>query len=139
MFSKVLVPINVSVAEDAQKLLAAAKSLTAQWNCELHVVTVIPDVGMSIVGSYFSDDFEAKRTEAVAKELADAVSSAGVDAKTHVLSGTVYDKVIDLAAALHVDLIIIGAHQPAMRSYLLGSNAARLVRHSAQSVLVIRE
>jgi nucleotide-binding universal stress UspA family protein len=36
-------------------------------------------------------------------------------------------------------LIIIGSHSPSMQDYLLGPNAARVVRHANCSVLVIRE
>ena len=37
------------------------------------------------------------------------------------------------------DLIVVGSHRPAMRDYLLGTNAARVVRHAHCSVLVARE
>jgi len=37
------------------------------------------------------------------------------------------------------DLIVVGSHRPAMKDYLLGTNAARVVRHARCSVLVARE
>ena len=138
MFKKVLIPVDVTVAEDTQKLLKAAITLTAGWKCEIHVATVVPTVSMPIVGSYFDKDFEAESKAAAAKELALAVSDASIDAQQHVLAGTVYDTVIDIASKLDMDLILIGAHQPELRDYLLGSNAARVVRHSKCSVLVLR-
>jgi len=55
-----------------------------------------------------------------------------------VLSGTVYDSVLETADKLGADVIIIGAHQPKLRDYLLGANAAKVVRHSKQSVLMVR-
>ncbi|MEP3300223.1 MAG: universal stress protein, partial [Pseudoruegeria sp.] len=36
------------------------------------------------------------------------------------------------------DLIVIGAHRPDFKDYLLGPNAARVVRHSECSVYVVR-
>ncbi|WP_342076684.1 universal stress protein [Yoonia sp. SS1-5] len=138
MFSKVLVPVDVSLTDETQRQLQAAKTLTAPWNSDLHVVTVVPNVGMAIVGSYFDDDFEAKSKSAVQVALDEAVNAAGLSANTYALTGTVYDKVIDLADKLAIDLILIGAHQPALRDYLLGSNAARVVRHAKTSVLVLR-
>jgi nucleotide-binding universal stress UspA family protein len=93
---------------------------------------------MTIVGSYFDKDFESESSAAAAKDLASAVSDANIDAKKHVLAGAVYDAVIHLASKLDVDLIVIGAHQPELRHYLLGSNASRVVRHSKSSVLVLR-
>lgn len=139
MFKKVLIPVDVSVEDDTRKLLQLAKTLTDPWACEVHVVTVIPNVGMPIVGSYFEDDFETKSRKAVAERLLAAVEEAGIDAKAHIMLGTVYDSVIDHANKLDIDLIVIGAHQPELRDYLLGSNAARVVRHSKQSVLVVRD
>jgi len=138
MFKKILVPVEVAVKEDTRKLLQATKTLSEGWACERHVVTVTPNVGMAIVGSYFDEDFEAQGRNAAAEQLASAVAEVGLDATQHVLSGTVYDRVIELASTLDADLIVIGAHQPELRDYLLGSNAARVVRHSNRSVLVLR-
>ncbi|WP_072631981.1 universal stress protein [Planktotalea frisia] len=61
-----------------------------------------------------------------------------MNAQHHVLSGTVYDSVLETADKLGADVIIIGAHQPKLRDYLLGANAAKVVRHSKQSVLMVR-
>lgn len=138
MFKKILIPVDVAVPEDVQKLLLAAKSLTKDWSCEIHIVTVIPTVTMPIVGSFFDEDFEAQSLAAVEKELAAAVAKSGLEGHQHILSGTVYDSVINQASKLEADLIVIGAHQPELRDYLLGPNAARVVRHSKQSVLVLR-
>ncbi len=139
MYKTVLIPIDVSVPAEAQKLLSAAKQMSLGWEATLHVATVIPNVGMAIVGSYLDDDFENRSRTAVEAQLADTVSTAGIDAIQHVLVGSVYDCVINLANQIKADLIIMGAHQPELRDYLLGSNAARVVRHSKQSVLVIRD
>ena len=34
--------------------------------------------------------------------------------------------------------LVVGSHRPAMKDYLLGTNAARVVRHAGRSVLVAR-
>lgn len=139
MFDKVLIPVDVSVPEDAHRLLNAAQEMTRTWNCACHVVTVIPNVGMPIVGSYFDENFENQRKSKVSQDFEALVTASGIDAARHVLTGTVYDNVINLANKLDIDLIIIGAHQPELRDYLLGSNAARVVRHAKQAVLVLRD
>jgi len=139
MFKKVLIPVDVEVPKETQKLLSAARTLTENWNSELHVVTVVPNVGMAIVGTYLDENFETNSRKTAAAELAQAVAAAGLNAQQHVLSGTIYDRVIAVAAKLDVDLIVIGAHRPDLKDYLIGSNAARVVRHSKQSVLVIRD
>ena len=139
MFAKILVPVDVSIAEETEKLLTKAKALAAQWGSEVHVVCVIPNVGMPIVGSYMDEGFEATAKSETEAELTRQIEATGITATAHVLTGTVYDKVIALAAALDTDLILIAAHQPDLKDYLLGSNAARVVRHSHKSVLVLRD
>ena len=37
------------------------------------------------------------------------------------------------------DLIIVASARPSLKDYLLGPNAARVVRHFNNSVLVVRE
>lgn len=139
MFKKILVPVDVSLTTDTQKLLHHAKTLAEQWGSEVDVVSVIPTVGMPIVGSYMTEDFEKSAKSETEAELARQMDIADLHGGRHVLVGTVYDRVIALANSLGVDLILIGAHQPDLKDYLLGSNAARLVRHSAKSVLVLRD
>ncbi|WP_108259528.1 universal stress protein [Mangrovicoccus ximenensis] len=93
---------------------------------------------MAIVGAQLGKEFESKSLEAARAELSRALEAAGLEAQLHVLEGTVYDKVIRLAEELDVDLIMVGAHRPELKEYLLGSNASRLLRHSRKSVLVLR-
>lgn len=139
MFTAILVPVDVSLEADTQNLLIRAKTLSEQWGSRVDVVSVIPNVGMPIVGAYMDESFAETAKSETAAELDRQISDVGLTARSHVLVGTVYDRVIALANALDVDLILIGAHRPELKDYLLGSNAARLVRHSAKSVLVLRD
>ena len=139
MFKNILIPVDVSGVLETQRLLGAAYSLSQSWGSKLHVVTVIPDVGMPIVGSYMNPKFEVESKKEVEDALRQAVAASKIEAEQYVLSGSVYDKVIELADVVAADLIVIGAHKPGLGDYLLGSNAARVVRHSGQSVLVIRD
>jgi len=139
MFKTVLIPVDVTVASEAKKLLSAAKTLTASWDCTLHVAMVVPDAGMAIVGSFFDKSFESESLSAATEQLSAAVDAVGLEAKQHVLRGRIYDSIISLADKLDCDLIMLGAHQPELQDYLLGSNAARVVRHAKQSVMVLRD
>ena len=138
MFRSVLVPVDVTVPSDMKRLLAAAQDLVGKWEATVHVVSVVPDTGMAIVSAQFGADFEAQARAHAQHEVATALSEAGLGATVHILSGTVYDQVIRLADSLDVDLILVGAHRPELKDYLLGSNAARMLRHSKKSVLVLR-
>ncbi|MFC6689379.1 universal stress protein [Jhaorihella thermophila] len=52
--------------------------------------------------------------------------------------GKVYREVLRVAEEAGSDLIVVGAHNPELRDYLLGSNAARIARHASCSVYVVR-
>ena len=49
-----------------------------------------------------------------------------------------YEEIIHTATELGVDLIVMSAHHHELSDYLLGPNAARVARHAAQSVLIVR-
>lgn len=97
---------------------------------------------MSIVGSYFDKDFEGAALMDMSGQLKSWASRnvpAGVKAEVHVAHGSIYDEIMRLADKLGCDAIVLAAHRPELSDYLLGPNAARVVRHAKQSVLVVRE
>jgi universal stress protein F len=50
-----------------------------------------------------------------------------------------YAGILGVAEEAGADLIVVGSHRPAMRDYLFGATASRVVRHANCSVLVARE
>ena len=56
---------------------------------------------------------------------------------THGVS--IYAEILGAAEEAEADLVVVGSHRPAMKDYLLGTNAARVVRHARCSVLVARD
>ncbi|HHB81325.1 MAG TPA: universal stress protein, partial [Aliiroseovarius sp.] len=61
-----------------------------------------------------------------------------VKAEGHVLHGPIYKEIIAAADSVKADIIVMASHRPEMQDYLLGPNAARVVRHAPQSVMVVR-
>ncbi|MFV2033769.1 MAG: universal stress protein, partial [Halocynthiibacter sp.] len=51
----------------------------------------------------------------------------------------IYKTILTTADAIGCDLIVMASHRPEMQDYLLGPNAARVVRHANQSVFVVRD
>lgn len=142
MFSSILLPVDLAAEASWKRPLELALELARQGGATLHAVTVVPDFGMSIVGSYFGADFEKKAmAEATQKLEAWAAGHVpeGVTARTHVAHGRIYEELLRAADKLGCDAIVLGAHRPDFSDYLLGPNAARVVRHARQSVLVVRE
>jgi nucleotide-binding universal stress UspA family protein len=52
--------------------------------------------------------------------------------------GSIYHEILRYADEIEADLIVISAHRPTAEDYLIGPNAARVVRHAHVSVLVVR-
>ena len=64
------------------------------------------------------------------------------DLKPNILvthGASIYAKILGVAEEAEADLIVVGPHRPAMKDYLLGTNAARVLRHARCSVLVARD
>ena len=53
--------------------------------------------------------------------------------------GNAYEEILRVSEDTSCDLIVLGAHRPRMEDYLLGPNAARVVRHAKCSVLIVRD
>ena len=53
--------------------------------------------------------------------------------------GSIYKEILRYLREVEADLVIMSAHRPGMRDFLLGPNAARVVRHANCSVWVVRD
>lgn len=139
----VLCAVDVSNKDRDVGVLKQAARLAAMEGNRLDVVTVVPDFGLSIVGTFFEKDhFDMAMKEA--RRLLDSLISTalGPEANAHVrhivVSGNAYEEILRIAEVDNAGLIVVGAHKPDFKDYLLGPNAARIVRHSNCSVLVVR-
>lgn len=140
MYKNILLPIDLDENRDVPKTIETAKGLAKLYGAQLHVMTVLPNFGMSIVGSYFKDGYE-KDTKNLAKEaLRKYIDThfADVKVKMVVTTGTIYREIIVAASKLDIDLIVMASGHEDIEDFLLGSNAARVVRHSEQTVMVVR-
>jgi nucleotide-binding universal stress UspA family protein len=143
MSKSVLCAVDINRPKDEKHILEEAFRLAKMDNARLDVITVVPDYGMSVVGSYFDADHTKKVKEAAHHHLIEVTESVvGVEANKevrHIVSvGNAYEEILRTANKAGTDLIVIGAHKPDFRDFLLGPNAARVVRHSTCSVYVVR-
>lgn len=139
MYKHILLPVDLS--EKKQIALPVAIEYAKLFGAQLHLMTVVPDFGMSIISQYFPNKAEDTILEG-AREALHKFSEEHIpgDIKVQhiVAQGTVYEVIIDTAKRLDCDLILMAAHRPELKDYLLGPNSARVVRHSDCSVLVVR-
>ncbi len=141
MFKSILVAVDLADTTSPHLALNAALDLARKYDGRIHLITVVPGFGESVVGQYFAPDAEKKAVEETHLQL-HAFAEEHIDAALRdtcvVGNGTIYQEILDAADRLEVDLIVIGSHRPAMKDYLVGPNAARVVRHAETNVLVVR-
>lgn len=142
MSDNILATIDLGDKTSSTRVLQAAAAAAAQTGGKLHVITIVPNFGMSIVGSFFPAGHEKKMLEQAQQDL-HAFTDERLDDTSqiqHVIGhGNIYEEVLIWAGKLNIDLIVVGAHRPNAADYLLGPNSARIVRHAKCSVLVSRE
>ena len=140
MFKDILVTVDLDHESSWKKAIPVAVKEAQTFGARLHVLTVVPTVGMSMVGQFFPKGYEKKILEAYNEKLhAFVTEHIPSDIKVqHIIGqGTVYEVILKMAKKTGCDLIVIGAHRPELKDYLLGPNAARVVRHADCSVMVV--
>lgn len=143
MIKSILCAIDISNDGDDTDVLKTAARIAALDDAQLDVITVVPDFGMSLVGGFFNEDHHNKMMEEAKKKLNTQVEAAlGKEANSkvrHLIAfGKTYQEVLKTAKEADTSLIVVGAHKSDIADYLLGANAARIVRHSSCSVYVVR-
>lgn len=141
MYENILLPIDLGNESSWKKALPTAIEYCSAFGATLHVLTVVPEFGSPMVAQFFPEDHEKKMIASANELLHKFVEERVPDTVTvqHIVAeGTIYKTIIETAENIDADLIIMGSHRPELEDYLLGPNAARVVRHSAKSVLVVR-
>ena len=141
MSKSILLPIDIGHADSSAGALAEAVEQARSRDATLHLLTVIPDFGMAVVGSFFPKGYEDRAEREAAEALQRyAAENLPEDVRhaLHVRHGTIYKEIVAAANELEVELVVMASHRPEMKDYFLGPNAARVVRHARQSVLVVR-
>ncbi len=142
MYRTILVPVDLSDKHSWRKALPTAVSLCETFEAKLHLITVVPDLGLPMVGQFFAEGYEAKLRQHAAKQLKDfAVAQVpdAIESRRIVAEGKIYREILKAAEVIKADLIVMGAHRPELAEYLLGPNADKVVRHAKCSVMVVRE
>lgn len=140
----ILVPIDISDIEFTQRITEYINSETLIDCAQIHFLTVIPSLpyyaslGMAYTAELPTMDELITESMIKLKEIGKQFTIPEDRVFFHVEYGSPKNKILDMAKSLRVDLIIIASHSPDITTYLLGSNAASVVRHAECSVLVVR-
>jgi nucleotide-binding universal stress UspA family protein len=140
MFKTILVPVDLTDPEFAKPAVETAASLARAFAATLRLVHVVATTPV-MLAQFVPADFDEQQMRSAQEALDIVAAETGLDTKqvsTAVRQGGVYHEILEEAAWIGADLIVMSSHQPAMKTYLLGSNAAYVVRHAKCSVLVVR-
>lgn len=141
MYKKILLGIDLNSEDSWTASLETALVMCRTFDASLHLVHVMADVPEAVVKLYLPDDSTEKLTQQFT-EMMDAFVDQYIpeefEAVVHLCKGNIYTGILETAEKVEADLVIIGSHRPTMSDFLLGPNAARVVRHADCSVLVVR-
>ena len=134
MYKKILISMSLDHGFGA-RAIQAARALKSEGG-EILAVHVYEALQGS--ASTFVSDEDVKKAVQSAQERINARVRDLEDVQPVLLKGHSGRVLTSYAAEIGADCIIVGAHDPGLRDYLLGSTAARVVRHATCSVLVLR-
>lgn len=141
MYNSILIPMDLEHEDMFPKAVALAQRLIGDEEGCIHGVyvdeTMIHHANFSISGDAVEQAREETRKKVKAmfrKHVPEALRG-----KCRVRKGVVYDAVLEEAGKVKPDVILVASGRPGLSSYLLGSNAEKILRHAQCSVFVIRD
>lgn len=139
----ILVPIDIEEPKLTEGALNHAAYLAKMSQAKIRLMNVRPSIPTYYMGEHPQQliKIQDDATNKVQKELEALASTLDVSAdqvSVVVTWGSIYDEILKEAEVCGADLIVVGSRRPTMSTYLIGSNAARVVRHAKTSVLVVR-
>ncbi|KXS36963.1 MAG: universal stress protein UspF [Halomonadaceae bacterium T82-2] len=142
MYRKIVLPVDLNEPASWERALPTALALCRTFGASLHVVTVLPDYHMPLVGSFFPEDFGEKARKALSEAqhrfVAEHVPDE-VETQCIVAEGSPYEGIVESASAIGADLIVMASHtRRSLADRLLGPNAEHVVHRAGMSVMVVR-
>lgn len=142
MYKDILYPIDITERDSWKESLPVVIEHCIAFNARLHIMTVISDYGMSMVQQFFpkgSVEEVVDKTKKSLYKFVDLKIPKNIKVQHIIAKGSVYECIIKTAKTINCDLIVMSAHRPGLKDYLLGPNAAKVIRHSDRSVLIVRD
>lgn len=140
MVDKILVAVDLEDTALNERMLAMTADFAKLKGAEVTLIYVGTDLPPE-AAVRMPDDYNARTSSDISAQLghlAEQLDLPSGTTKVVVRFGAIYREILAQAKADKSDLIIIGCHKPDLADYLLGPNAARVVRHASCSVFVVR-
>jgi len=135
MYNTILVPVSLDTDRDTNAAMKVAQTLCGDEGkvLVLHVVEHLPQYSEDLL----PEDHLEKAKSVISEKFQPLVE--GVEnASLEIVEGHSGRTILDFANSHEVGCIVIASHRPGLQDYLLGSTAARVVRHATCAVHVIR-
>lgn len=142
MFQKILLPVDLNEEASWKKALPTAVTLCQTFGASLHIVTVMPEFKMPMVGAYFPKNFSEKAHAAIKEAQRMFIQEnvpEGVKTQSVLVDGSPWEAIINVGKKLDVDLIVMASHtKHKFVDYVLGPNSEHVVHHAKVSVMIVR-
>ena len=136
MYKTILVPIEMAHVDESEAVINLAKQQSAE-GAKIILLNVVEEIPTWAASAIPADIIE--RSKEISRQHLEALAaSSGPNVEARIRSGHAYNTILDEAESSGAELIIIQSHRPGLQDYLLGSTAAKVVRHATCSVLVVR-
>lgn len=137
---KILVPVDGS--EACKGMYYSAKIFAEKFEAEILILNVQDARPAGYAGAEFvhvGDKKLQQAGEAIVEEAKKYFEGVGLKVEARVIMGDVASSIIDTAENEKCDMIIICTHgMSAVRRFMIGSVANKVVNHATVPVLVIR-
>ena len=128
-FENIVLPLDL--AEDTTEKIEYAKSFALAVGAKVHVVFILE----------FFDEFRSFKVdvEAKMKEVADALTNAGIETYTAQIKNKSVEKAVrDYANDVNAELTIIMTQRERRRELIIGSHARNIIMDSSRPVMSLR-
>ena len=142
MYKQILVPVDLNEEGFADKAVEQAVWHARHSNATVHLLYVLPGIHMAMVSSYFPKDAARKMmqdSQHQLKAFAEKYIPEEIVHHQHISEGKTWTTILDHAARVGADLIILPSHKRSkIDKVMLGSVASKVVENSPINVLVIK-
>src|ERR1700726_1906281 len=121
MYKSSLVPIDLADTDLAKPASATAATLSQTWSGMVRLLNVLPMTPV-MLAEYVPADFDTQQRQTSEEALTIVARESGIDApriSSVVRQGGIYHEILEEAAAVHADLIVMTSHRPALRPHFL--------------------
>ncbi|WP_164847056.1 universal stress protein [Neptunomonas marina] len=141
-YKNIVIPVDLAHDSSWRASLPEAIEYARNHSADLHVVTVVPNADIPAIAAHLPDGIDAHIREDGLQHLQSLITQqvpTGIRSHAAVGQGSVPREVLRIAKEVNADLIVMSSHRPELKDYVLGANAAHVMRHADCSVLVIRD